>query len=123
MTNKELIAKCKEYDELTKEIKEKELRQKEIQVELKKELERKKVDKMDVDIFHFSNKVTKGRTLFDTKAFAEKHPKLYKQFTKEGKSSTRFLFGLILSILVYTFFSRMFDLMLHPAMNHSTAVA
>lgn len=29
----------------------------------------------------------------------------------------------ILSILVYTFFSRMFDLMLHPAMNHSTAVA
>ena len=31
--------------------------------------------------------------------------------------------GMILSILVYTFFSRMFDLMLHPAMNHSTAVA
>ena len=30
---------------------------------------------------------------------------------------------MILSILVYTFFSRMFDLMLHPAMNHSTAVA
>ena len=50
MTNKELIAKCKEYDELTKEIKEKELRQKEIQVELKKELERKKVDEMDVEI-------------------------------------------------------------------------
>ena len=95
MMNKELIAKCKKYDELTKEIKEKELRQKEIQVELKKELERKKIDEMDVDIFHFSNKVTKGRTLFDTKAFAEKHPKLYKQFTKEGKSSTRFLFGLI----------------------------
>ena len=43
MTNKELIAKCKEYDELTKEIKAKELRQKEIQAELKKELERKKV--------------------------------------------------------------------------------
>ena len=31
--------------------------------------------------------------------------------------------SMILSILVYTFFSRMFDLMLHPAMNHSTAVA
>ena len=95
MTNKELIAKCKEYDELTKEIKEKELRQKEIQVELKKELERKKVDEMDVDIFHFSNKVTKGRKLFDTKAFADKHPKLFAQFTTEGKPGTRFLFGLI----------------------------
>ncbi len=31
--------------------------------------------------------------------------------------------SVILSILVYTFFSRMFDLMLPPAMNHSTAVA
>ena len=95
MTNKELIAKCKEYDELTKEIKAKELRQKEIQAELKKELERKKVDEIDIDIFHFSNKVTKGKTLFDTKAFAEKHPKLFKQFTTEGKSSTRFLFGYV----------------------------
>lgn len=95
MTNKELIAKCKEYDELTKEIKAKELRQKEIQAELKKELERKKVDEIDIDIFHFSNKVTRGKTLFDTKAFAEKHPKLFKQFTTEGKSSTRFLFGYV----------------------------
>ena len=95
MTNKKLIEMCKEYDELTKEIKEKELKQKQIQVELKKELERKKVDEMDVDIFHFSNKIVKGRTLFDTKAFAEKHPKLFKEFTTEGKSSTRFLFGLI----------------------------
>lgn len=95
MTNKELIAKCKEYDELTKEIKAKELRQKEIQAELKKELERKKVDELDIDIFHFSNKVTKGKTLFDTKAFAEKHPKLFAQFTTEGKSSTRFLFGYV----------------------------
>ena len=95
MTNKKLIEMCKEYDELTKEIKEKELKQKQIQIELKKELERKKVDEMDVDIFHFSNKVTKGKTMFDTKAFAEKHPKLFKEFTTEGKSSTRFLFGLI----------------------------
>ena len=30
---------------------------------------------------------------------------------------------LILSILVYTFFSRMFDLMLPPAVKHSIAVA
>lgn len=95
MTNKELIAKCKEYDELTKEIKAKELRQKEIQAELKKELERKKVDEIDIDIFHFSNKVTKAKTLFDTKGFAEKHPKLYAQFTSEGKSSRRFLFGYV----------------------------
>lgn len=95
MTNKELIAKCKEYQKLTEEIKEKELEQKRIQAELKKELERKKVDEMDVDIFHFSNKMTKARTLFDTKAFAEKHPKLFKEFTTEGKASTRFLFGLI----------------------------
>lgn len=95
MTNKELIAKCKEYDELTKEIKAKELRQKEIQAELKKELERKNVDELDIDIFHFSNKVTKGKTLFDTKAFAEKHPKLFAQFTTEGKSGTRFLFGYV----------------------------
>lgn len=95
MTNKKLIALCKEYDELTKEIKSKEIRQKEIQAELKKELEQKKVDEMDVDIFHFSNKVTKGKTMFDSKAFAEKHPKLFKQFTTEGKSSTRFLFGYV----------------------------
>ena len=32
-------------------------------------------------------------------------------------------FALILSILVYTFFSRMFDLMLSPALKHSIAVA
>ena len=30
---------------------------------------------------------------------------------------------MILSILVYTFFSRMFDLMLPPALKHSIAVA
>lgn len=95
MTNKKLIALCKEYDELTKEIKSKEIRQKEIQTELKKELEQKNVDEMDVDIFHFSNKVTKGKTMFDSKAFAEKHPKLFAQFTTEGKSSKRFLFGYV----------------------------
>lgn len=95
MTNKELIAKCKEYQKITEKIKAKELEQKKIQAELKKELERKKVDEMDIDIYHFSNKLAKGRTLFDTKAFAEKHPKLFAQFTTEGKASTRFLFGLI----------------------------
>lgn len=31
--------------------------------------------------------------------------------------------SMILSILVYTFFSRMFDLMLPPAVKHSIAVA
>lgn len=95
MTNKELIEKCKKYQKLSNDIKKKELEQKQIQVELKKELERKKVDEMDVDIYHFSNKVAKARTIFDSKAFAEKHPKLYAQFTKEGAPSTRFLFGLI----------------------------
>ena len=39
-----------------------------------------------------------------------------KEFSEEEKK-------LILSILVYTFFSRIFDLMLPPVMNHSTAVA
>ncbi len=97
MTNKELIEKCKKYQKLSDEIAKKELEQKQIQAELKKELQRKKVDEMDIDIYHFSNKVSKPKTLFDTKAFAEKHPKLYAQFTKEGKASTRFLFGLIKS--------------------------
>ena len=97
MTNKELIEKCKKYQKLSDEIAKKELEQKQIQAELKKELERKKVDEMDIDIYHFCNKVAKGRTIFDTKAFAEKHPKLFAQFTKEGKASTRFLFGLIKS--------------------------
>lgn len=95
MTNKELIEKCQKYQKLTDEIKARELKQKEIQAELKKELARKKVDEMEIDIYRFSNKVTKPKTLFDKEAFAEKHPKLYKQFTKEGKASTRFLFGLI----------------------------
>lgn len=95
MTNKEIIEKCKKYQKLNNEIAKKELEQKQIQAELKKELERKKVDEMNVDIYHFSNKATKGRTRFDTKAFAEKYPKLFKQFTKEGKPSTRFLFGII----------------------------
>ena len=95
MTNKELIAKCKEYQALIEQIEAKELEKKKIQAELKRVLEQKKVDEMDIDIFHFSNKVAKGRTLFDTKAFAEKHPKLFAQFTTEGKASTRFLFGLI----------------------------
>ena len=95
MTNKELIEKCKEYNKLCNEIESKELKKKQIQADLKKELEKKKVDELDVDIFHFSNTVAKGRTLFDSKAFAEKHPKLFAQFTTEGKTSTRFLFGLI----------------------------
>ena len=95
MTNKKLIELCKKYDELTVEIKAKELEQEKIKAELKKELERKQVDEMEVDIFRFSNKVTKAKTLFDTKAFAEKHPKLYAQFTSEGKSSRRFLFGYV----------------------------
>lgn len=95
MTNQELIVKCKEYQKLTEQIKAKELEQKRIQTELKKELERKKVDELEIDIFRFSNKVTSGRVLFDTKAFAEKHPKLFAQFTIEGKAGTRFLFGLI----------------------------
>ena len=75
----------------------KELEKKQIQAELKQELERKKVDEMEIDIYRFSNKVTKAKTLFDKDAFAEKHPKLFKQFTKEGAASTRFLFGLIKS--------------------------
>ena len=97
MTNKEreLIEKCKRYKKLTEEIEKRELEKTQIQAELKKELERKKVNEMDIDIYHFSNKATKGRTLFDTKAFAEKHPKLFKEFTKEGKAGTRFLFGLV----------------------------
>lgn len=94
-SNKKLIALCKEYDTLQKEIETREIRKKEIQTQLKKELAEKKVDEMDVDIFHFSNKVTKGKTMFDSKAFAEKHPKLFKQFTTEGKSSTRFLFDYV----------------------------
>ena len=36
-----------------------------------------------------------NKSLEDAKAFAEKHPKLFKQFTTEGKSSTRFLFGYV----------------------------
>ena len=47
MTNKKLIGMCKEYEKLTAEIKDKELKQKQIQAELKKELERKKVDEME----------------------------------------------------------------------------
>ena len=95
MTNKELIEKCKRYQELDGQIAERELEKKQIQAELKKELERKKVDEMDIDIYRFSNKETKPKTLFDTKAFAVKHPKLFAQFTTQGKASTRFLFGLI----------------------------
>lgn len=95
MTNKELIEKCKKYQKLNDEIAKKELEKKQIQAELKKELERKKVDEMEIDIYRFSNKVTKAKILFDKDAFAEKHPKLFKQFTKEGAASTRFLFGLI----------------------------
>ena len=33
------------------------------------------------------------------------------------------IYGVILSILVYTFFSRMFDLMLPPVAKHSIVVA
>ena len=94
-SNKRLIEMCKRYDELVKDISAKELEKAQIQAELKKELEKKEVDEMDIDIFHVSNKVTKGKTLFDTKAFAEKHPKLFSQFTTEGKSSRRFLFGYV----------------------------
>ena len=48
-------------------------------------------------------------------------------FQKTGKElpvCARFCWlGLILSILVYTFFSRMFDLMLPPVAKHSIVVA
>lgn len=95
MSNKDLIEKCKQYQKLDDEIKARELKKKAIQAELKKELERKKIDEMDIDVFHFSNKIAKGKTMFDTKAFAEKHPKLFASFTTTGNASTRFLFGLI----------------------------
>lgn len=95
MTNKDLVERCQRYKKLTDEVEKRQLELKQIQVELKKELERKKVDELEIDIFRFSNKVSKGKTTFDTKAFAEKHPKLYSQFITEGKPSTRFLFGLL----------------------------
>lgn len=95
MTKKVLTEKCKEYQELDEQIKVMELQQKEIQVMLKKELEKLQVEEMDVDIYHFSYKPVKPKKLFDTKAFAEKHPKLFAQFTTESKPSSRFLFGLI----------------------------
>lgn len=45
-------------------------------------------------------------------------------FTKgSGKLENWFRQTLILSILVYTFFSRMFDLMLPPVAKHSIVVA
>lgn len=94
-SNKRLIEKCRRYQKLDDEIKDRELKKKQIQVELKKALEQKKVDELNVDIYHFSNKVVKGKTLFDTKSFAEKHPTLYKKFTTEGKETTRFSFNLI----------------------------
>lgn len=40
-----------------------------------------------------------------------------------GYRSPSTVHGLILSILVYTFFSRMFDLMLPPVAKHSIVVA
>ena len=45
-------------------------------------------------------------------------PDLYKQCEENGTS-----YVMILSILVYTFFSRMFDLMLPPVAKHSIVVA
>ena len=41
--------------------------------------------------------------------------------TEDGEPGP--LMGMILSILVYTFFSRMFDLMLPPVAKHSIVVA
>lgn len=95
MSNNELITKCQKYQKLIEDIEKRELEKKKIQAELKKELERKKVDELEIGIYRFSNKLSKAKTLFDTKAFAEKHPKLFVQFTIEGKASTRFLFGLV----------------------------
>ena len=40
-----------------------------------------------------------------------------------GKSTLLRMMAVILSILVYTFFSRMFDLMLPPVAKHSIVVA
>lgn len=42
---------------------------------------------------------------------------------KKEASDGSFILALILSILVYTFFSRMFDLMLPPVAKHSIVVA
>lgn len=95
MTKTQLIEKCNRYYELEKMIAELEVEKKEIQVILKDELEKKKVDELDIDKYHFSNKMSKPKTLFDSTEFAKKHPKLFKEFTKEGKASTRFLFRLI----------------------------
>ena len=41
------------------------------------------------------------------------------QVAKAIQTDTKLSKTLILSILVYTFFSRMFDLMLHPVVKHS----
>lgn len=95
MTDKTIIKKCKEYEKITAEIEANELKKKQIQADFKKYLELNGVDEIDVGIYHFSNKATKPKKLFDTKAFAEKHPNLFKQFTTEGKPSKRFLFGYV----------------------------
>lgn len=42
---------------------------------------------------------------------------------KSAKSQVEYKSAMILSILVYTFFSRMFDLMLPPVAKHSIVVA
>ena len=52
----------------------------------------------------------------NTKLFTDALSALLGQFTPGN-------LGLILSILVYTFFSRMFDLMLPPVAKHSIVVA
>ena len=41
----------------------------------------------------------------------------------QNKRERKKRIGMILSILVYTFFSRMFDLMLPPVAKHSIVVA
>ena len=46
-----------------------------------------------------------------------------KQTTKTVRNRCQIIIDLILSILVYTLFSRMFDLMQPPVVKHSIAVA
>ena len=48
---------------------------------------------------------------------------IYKEFTVRDLFTKKTMKGLILSILVYTLFSRMFDLTQPPVVKHSIAVA
>lgn len=91
-TKKDLLSKATEFSTKKAEMERLKKELEIMQEDFKKYLAKNELEEIEIDDFKISNISIKGKTTFDTKAFKEKHPKLYNEFLKVGADSKRFSF-------------------------------